>query len=33
MPEEWRGQATIHKPFTEDAIREALMKALGVEDA
>lgn len=30
MPEEWRGQATIHKPFTEDAIREALMKAMGV---
>lgn len=33
MPEAWRGHATIHKPFTEDAIREALMKALGVENA
>lgn len=30
LPEEWRGQATIQKPFTEDAVRTALFKALGV---
>jgi CheY-like chemotaxis protein len=30
LPGEWRGQATIHKPFAEDAIREALMRAMGV---
>lgn len=31
LPEEWRGQATIQKPFTEAAVRDALMKAMGVE--
>ena len=30
LPEEWRGQPTIQKPFTEAAIRDALMKAMGV---
>ena len=30
LPEHWRGQPTIQKPFTEQMIREALMKALGV---
>lgn len=30
LPEHWRGQPTIQKPFTEQTIREALMKALGV---
>ena len=33
LPEEWRGQATIQKPFTEAAVRDALMKAMGVENA
>ena len=33
LPDEWRGQATIQKPFTEAAIRDALMKALGVANA
>ncbi|RYG18215.1 MAG: response regulator [Caulobacteraceae bacterium] len=33
LPEEWRGQATIQKPFTEAAIRDALMKAMGVAQA
>ncbi|MGZ9114289.1 MAG: response regulator [Brevundimonas sp.] len=33
LPEEWRGQATIQKPFTEAAVRDALMKAMGVEQA
>jgi CheY-like chemotaxis protein len=33
LPEAWRGQATIQKPFTEAAVREALMKAMGVEAA
>ena len=33
LPEEWRGQATIQKPFTEAAVRDALMKAMGVETA
>ncbi|PZO05106.1 MAG: response regulator [Alphaproteobacteria bacterium] len=30
LPPHWRGQNTIQKPFTEQTIREALMKALGV---
>ncbi|WP_269513896.1 response regulator [Brevundimonas subvibrioides] len=30
LPEDWRGHPTIQKPFTEDAVREALFKALGV---
>ncbi|NBW08555.1 MAG: response regulator [Caulobacteraceae bacterium] len=30
LPEEWRGQPTLQKPFTEDAVQHALMKALGV---
>ncbi|GAA0638528.1 response regulator [Brevundimonas lenta] len=30
LPDEWRGQPTIQKPFTEAAVRDALMKALGV---
>lgn len=30
LPDTWRGQATIQKPFTEAAVRQALMKALGV---
>lgn len=33
LPEEWRGQPTIQKPFTEAAIRDALMKAMGVAQA
>jgi CheY-like chemotaxis protein len=33
LPDEWRGQATIQKPFTEAAVRDALMKAMGVEQA
>lgn len=32
LPEEWRGQSTIQKPFTEAAVRDALMKAMGVAD-
>ncbi len=32
LPEEWRGQATIQKPFTENTIQDALFKALGVAD-
>lgn len=33
LPPEWRGQATIQKPFTEDAVHKALMTALGVTAA
>lgn len=33
LPDEWRGQATIQKPFTEAAIRDALFKAMGIEQA
>ena len=33
LPEEWRGQATIQKPFTEAAVRDALFKAMGIEQA
>ena len=29
LPDAWRGHATVQKPFTESAIREALMKAMG----
>ncbi len=31
LPDEWRGQSTIQKPFTEAAVRDALMRAMGVE--
>ncbi|MES2835136.1 MAG: response regulator [Pseudomonadota bacterium] len=30
LPDEWRGQTTLQKPFTEAAVRDALMKAMGV---
>ena len=30
LPEHWRGNPTIQKPFTEAAIRDALMKALNI---
>lgn len=33
LPDEWRGHATVQKPFTEAAIRNALMQAMGVENA
>lgn len=32
LPDEWRGTTTIQKPFTEAAVRDALMKAMGVAD-
>ena len=33
LPDAWRGQPTIQKPFTAAAIRDALMKAMGVAEA
>ena len=33
LPDEWRGNPTIQKPFTEAAVRGALMKAMGVSQA
>jgi CheY-like chemotaxis protein len=33
LPDEWRGQPTIQKPFTEGAVRDALMAAMGVANA
>ncbi|PZU61890.1 MAG: response regulator [Brevundimonas sp.] len=33
LPDEWRGNPTIQKPFTETAVRDALMKAMGVAQA
>ncbi len=30
LPDEWRGQRTIQKPFTEAAVHLALMAAIGV---
>lgn len=33
LADAWRGHPTVQKPFTENAIREALMKAMGVENA
>ena len=32
LPDAWRGQATIQKPFTEDAVKSALFRALGVAE-
>lgn len=32
LPDEWRGTTTIQKPFTEAAVRDALMKAMGVAE-
>jgi CheY-like chemotaxis protein len=33
LPDEWRSHATIQKPFTEAAVEQALMTALGVANA
>jgi len=33
LPEHWRGNPTVQKPFTEGAIREALMTALNMQNA
>ena len=33
LPDVWRGHPTVQKPFTEAAIRDALMKAMGVAQA
>lgn len=33
LPDEWRGQRTIQKPFTESAVQDALMAAIGVANA
>ncbi len=33
LPDAWRGHTTVQKPFTEAAIRNALMRAVGVEQA
>lgn len=30
LPDEWRSQVTLQKPFTEAAVRDALMKAMGL---
>ena len=30
LPEHWRGHPTIQKPFTEGAIRDALLKAMNI---
>ena len=32
LPDEWRGQSTLQKPFTEAAVRDALMNAMGLAD-
>ncbi|HYC75544.1 response regulator [Brevundimonas sp.] len=32
LPDEWRGLPTLQKPFTEAAVRDALMKAMGMAD-
>ena len=32
LPDAWRGRTTIQKPFTEGAVRDALMKAMGVAE-
>ena len=32
LPDEWRGQPTLQKPFTEAAVRNALITAMGLAD-
>ena len=32
LPDAWRGHPTVQKPFAESAIREALMRAMGVKN-
>ena len=32
LPDEWRGQPTLQKPFTEAAVRDALMSAMRLAD-
>ncbi|WP_298746318.1 response regulator [uncultured Brevundimonas sp.] len=32
LPDQWRGLPTLQKPFTEAAVRDALMKAMGLAD-
>jgi CheY-like chemotaxis protein len=32
LPDEWRGQPTLQKPFTEAAVRDALIAAMGLAD-
>ncbi|WP_374514202.1 response regulator [Brevundimonas sp.] len=32
LPDQWRGHPTIQKPFTEAAVQDALMKAMGVAE-
>ena len=32
LPDEWRGQPTLLTPFTDAAVRDALMSALGLAD-
>lgn len=32
LPDEWRGHPTVQKPFTEAAIRQALMDVVGVAE-
>ncbi|MGV9008747.1 response regulator [Brevundimonas sp.] len=31
LPDEWKGRPTLQKPFSEGAVHEALMAAMGVE--
>ena len=33
LSEAWRGHPTVQKPFTEATVRNALMQAMGVENA
>lgn len=32
LPDEWRGHPTLQKPFTETAVRDALVAAMGLAD-
>ena len=32
LPDDWRGHSTLQKPFTEAAVRDALMTAMGLAD-
>lgn len=32
LPDEWRGHPTLQKPFTEAAVRDALVAAMGMAD-
>lgn len=33
LPSRWQGRQTLHKPYTEDGVRSAILRALGISRA